>query len=64
MAEKGVKIIILKNKKLRFFLMSQGVLCQKIMLLGQKLWPAARENTDRGFNHWVPYRGSAFQAYL
>ena len=26
-----------KQKKLRFFLMSQGVLCQKIRFLGQKL---------------------------
>ena len=26
--------------------MSQGVLCQKIRFLGQKLWPVAREQTD------------------
>ena len=46
-ALKGPKIKISKNKKLRFFLMSQGVLCQKIRFLGQKLWPVAREQTDR-----------------
>ena len=27
--------------------MSQGVLCQKIRFLGQKLWPLAGEHTDR-----------------
>ena len=45
-ALKGPKIKISKNKKLRFFLMSQGVLCQKIRFLGQKLWPLAGEQTD------------------
>ena len=44
-ALKGPKIKISKNKKLRFFLMSQGVLCQKNRFLGQKLWPVARVQT-------------------
>ena len=38
---------ISKNKKLRFLLMSQGALSQKIRFLGQKLWPVACEQTDK-----------------
>ena len=45
------------------FLMSQGVLCQKITLLGQKLSPAAREHTDRGFNDWVPYQSFSLSSF-
>ena len=44
---KGKKSKFRKNKKLRFFLMSQGVLCQKIRFLGQKLGPVACGQTDR-----------------
>jgi len=48
--------------------MSQGVLCQKIRFLGQKLWPVACEHTDKQTDkqtwEWKlsTYRGSAFQA--
>ena len=48
--------------------MSQGVLCQKIRFLGQKLWPVAcgqtDKQTDRQTWEWKlsTYRGSAFQA--
>ena len=38
---------ILKNKKMRFFLMSQGSLDPKIRFLGQKVCSVAREHTDR-----------------
>ena len=68
-ALKGPKIKISKNKKLRFFLMSQGVLCQKIRFLGQKPWPVAGEHTDRhththrGFNYWVPYQGFSISSF-
>ena len=66
-ALKGPKIKISKNKKLRFFLMSQGVLCQKIRFLGQKLWPLAGEQTDTHAQTEVsiteyPIKASAFQA--
>ena len=37
---------ISKNKKMRFFLMSQGSLNQKIKFLGQKMLSVARERTD------------------
>ena len=37
---------ISKNKKMRFFLMSQGSLNPKIRFLGQKVCPVAREQTD------------------
>ena len=73
MALKGLKIKISKNKKLCFFLMSQGVLCQKIRFLGQKPWPVAGEHTDtdtqthrhtdRGFNPWVPYQGFSISSF-
>ena len=43
---KSVKIKISKNKKMRFFLMSQGSLNPKIRFLGQKVCPAARDRTD------------------
>ena len=44
---KSVKIKISKNKKMRFFLMSQGSLNPKIRFLGQKVCPVARGHTDR-----------------
>ena len=44
---KNVKMKISKNKKMRFFLMSQGSLNPKIRFLGQKVWPVARSHTDR-----------------
>ena len=39
---KSVKIIILKNKNVRFFIMSQGSLYPKIRFPPQKLWSVAR----------------------
>ena len=44
---KSVKMKISKNKKMRFFLMSQGSLNLKIRFLGQKLCSVASERTDR-----------------
>ena len=44
---KSVKMKISKNKKMRFFLMSQGSLNPKIRFLGQKVCPVARERTYR-----------------
>ena len=38
---------ISKNKKVRYFLMSQESLNPKIWFLGQKMCPLAREQTDR-----------------
>ena len=43
---KSVKMKISKNKKMRFFLMSQGSLNPKIRFLGQKMCSAARGRTD------------------
>jgi hypothetical protein len=43
---KSVKMKILKNKKMRFFLMSQGSLDPKIWFLGQKVCSVARVQTD------------------
>ena len=37
---------ISKNKKMRFFLMSQGSFNPKIRFLGQKMCPVARSRTD------------------
>ena len=61
-------------EKLAFFLMSQGVLCQKIRFLGQKLWPVARSQTHRQTDRHTdtqtevlknrdPIRALAFQAF-
>ena len=44
---KSVKMKISKNKKMRFFLMSQGSLNLKIRSLGQKVCLVARVRTDR-----------------
>ena len=43
---KSVKMKISKNKKMRFFLMSQWSLNPRIRFLGQKLWSVARVQTD------------------
>ena len=69
-ALKGPKIKISKNKK-KIFLMSQGVLYQKIRFLGKKPWPVAGEHTHRhtdtqthrGFNPWVPYQGFSISSF-
>ena len=68
-ALKGPKIKISKNKKLRFFLMSQGVLFQKIRFLGQKPWPVAGEHTHTHTHRHTevlipeyPIKASVFQA--
>merc|ERR1711923_604721 len=47
---KSVKIKISKNKKMRFFLISQGPFHPKIRFLGQKVCPVARPQTD-GHTH-------------
>ena len=44
---KSVKMKISKNKKMRFFLMSQGSFNPKIRFLSQKVCPVARSQTDR-----------------
>ena len=44
---KSVKMKISKNKKMRFFLMSQGSLDPKIKFLGKKVRHVARGQTDR-----------------
>ena len=62
---KGQKSKFRKNKNFNFFFMSQWVLCPKIRLLGKKLWPVAREQTDRQTEVLIteyPMRASAFQA--
>ena len=55
---KSVKMKILKNKKMRFFLISQGSLNPKIRVLGQKVCPVARGQTD---THESDYRGHPFR---
>ena len=54
---------ISKHKKMRFFLMSQRSLNPKIRFLGQKVWPVAREQTDRRTHTKVKTEGtlSGFQ---
>ena len=47
MSIKSVKIEISKNKKMCFFLMSQGSFNPKIRFLGQKVCPVARVRTNR-----------------
>ena len=44
---KSLKMKISKNKKMRFFLMSQGSLDPKIRFIGQKVCSVARVQTDR-----------------
>ena len=55
---------ISKNKKMRFFLMSQGSLNPKITFLGQKLCSVARERTHthrQTDTHESEYRGHPFR---
>ena len=50
------------NKKMRFFLMSQGSLNPKIRFLGQKVCPVARGHTDRQTHrHESDYCGHPFR---
>ena len=62
MSIKSVKMKISKNKKMRFFLMSQGSLDPKIRFLGQKVssvaWTQTDTQTDR---HESEYRGQPFR---
>ena len=44
---KSVEMKISKNKKMRFFLMSQGSLNPKIRFLAQKVWSIARVRRHR-----------------
>ena len=65
MTEKGLKGPKNQNFEKHFFLMSQGVLCQKNRFLGQKLWPVACGQTDTHIEVLIteyPIRASAFQA--
>ena len=57
---------ISKNKKMRFFLMSQGSLNPKIRFLGQKVCPVARGRTDRHTHTKVTTEGtlSGFQEFF
>ena len=53
---------ISKNKKMRFFLMSQGSFSPKIRFLGQKVCSVARSQTDRQTDrHESEYRGHPFR---
>ena len=60
---KSVKMKISKNKKMLFFLMSQGSLDPKIWFLGQKMWPVTRAHTDKNTDRhtewllWAPFQG-------
>ena len=61
---KSVKMKISKNKKMRFFLMSQGSLDPKITFLCQKVCSVARmqthRQTDRQTRKWIqrtPFQG-------
>ena len=58
---KSVKMKIMKNKKMRLFLISQGSLNQKIMFLCQEVCSVAQLRTDR--HTWVEseYRGHPFR---
>ena len=59
---KSVKMKISKNKKMRFFLMSQGSLNPKIRFLGQKMCSAARGRTHRQTEtHESENRGHPFR---
>ena len=58
---KSVKMKISKNKKMLFFLISQGSLNPKIRFLGQKVWPVARGRTDaKTDRHESENRGHPF----
>ena len=57
---------ISKNKKMRFFLMSQGSFNPKIRFLGQKVCPVARGQTDGQTDTKVTTEGtlSVFQEFF
>merc|ERR1711923_631213 len=63
---KSVKMKISKNKKMRFFLMSQGSLIPKIRFLAQKLWSVARVQRHRQTHTKVNTEGtlSGFQDFF
>ena len=54
---KSVKMKISKNKKMRFFLMSQGSLDPKIRFLSQKVCSVARVQTDTHESENIGYPG-------
>ena len=63
---KSVKMKISKNKKMRFFLMSQGSLYPKIRFLAKKRCSVARVQTHRQTDrqtdtHESEYRGHPFR---
>ena len=60
---KSVKMKISKNKKMRFFLMSQGSFNPKIRFLGQKVCPVARVQTDRR-THTKATTVGTFQGFM
>ena len=63
---KSVKMKISKNKKMRFFLMSQGSFHPKIRFLDQKVCFVARLQTDRQTHTKVITEGSlsGFQEFF
>ena len=62
MAIKSGKMTISKNKKMRFFIMSQGSVNPKIRFLGQKVCSVARLQTDTQTDrHESDYRGHPFR---
>ena len=63
---KSVKMKISKNKKMRFFLMSQGSLNPKIRFLGQKMCSVARLQTHRQTHTKVTTEGTllGFQEFF
>ena len=60
---KSVKMKMSKNKKMRFFLMSQGSLNPRIRFLGQKLWSVARVQRDRHGQTWKWLLRAPFQGF-
>ena len=58
---KSVKMKISKNKKMRFFLMSQGSLNPKIRLLSQKVCPVSCLHTDTHTDRQNDYCGHPFR---
>ena len=59
---KSVKMKILKNNKMRFFLMSQGSFNPEIRFLGQNVCPVARSQTDTQ-THRHTDRGYPFRCF-
>ena len=63
-APKNINFQISKNKKMCFFLMSQGSFSPKIRSLGQKVWSVARGQTDgHTVRHESENRGHPFQGF-